>query len=86
MPSEVILYGPDSMPYALAGDVGNNNNNVAAAVAVAGVTGVPQGPYALGQQLVLRDGRKFRYVPATGKDAPTRRAARPSAYPTAPPR
>lgn len=62
MPSEVILYGPDSMPYALAGDIGNNNNNVTAQTAVAGVSGVPQGPYALGQQLVLRDGRKFRYA------------------------
>ena len=55
MPTEVILYGPDSMPFT------GINTNVAAAVAVAGAVGVPQGPYALGQQLVLRDGRKFRY-------------------------
>lgn len=62
MPSEIILYGPESLPYALAGDTGNNNNNVTAKVAVAGATGMPQGPYPLGTQLVLRDGRKFRYA------------------------
>lgn len=61
MPNEIILYGPESLPYALTGDVGNVNNNVAAQIAVAGATGVPQGPYPLGTQLVLRDGRKFRY-------------------------
>lgn len=62
MPSEIILYGPESLPYALSGDTGNNNNNVAATLATAGATGVPQGPYPLGTQLVLRDGRKFRYA------------------------
>lgn len=61
MPNEIILYGPESLPYALSGDTGNNNNNVTAKVAVAGATGIPQGPYPLGTQLVLRDGRKFRY-------------------------
>lgn len=61
MPNEVILYGPESLPYALSGDVGNVNNNVTAKVAVAGVTGLPQGVYPLGTQMVLRDGRKFRY-------------------------
>ncbi len=61
MPSEIVMYGPESLPYALAGDIGNNNNNVTAQVAVAGVSGQPQGPYPLGTQLVLRDGRKFRY-------------------------
>lgn len=50
------------MPYALSGAADQGNNNVAASVAVAGATGTPQGPYALGQQLVLRDGRKFRYA------------------------
>ncbi len=64
MPSEIILYGPESLPYALAGDIGNANNNVTAKVPVAGVTGTLQGPYPLGTQLVLRDGRKFRYVSA----------------------
>lgn len=62
MPSEIILYGPESLPYALSGDQGNVNNNVTATTAVAGATGVPQGPYPLGTQLVLRDGRKFRYA------------------------
>lgn len=62
MPAEIILYGPESLPYALAGDIGNNNNNVTAQTAVAGTTGTPQGPYPLGTQLVLRDGRKFRYA------------------------
>lgn len=56
------MYGPESLPYALAGDIGNNNNNVTAQIAVAGTTGTPQGPYPLGTQLVLRDGRKFRYA------------------------
>lgn len=55
MPNEVILYGPDSLPYT------GVNTNVTAKIAVAGATGVPQGPYPLGTQLVLRDGRKFRY-------------------------
>ena len=62
MPNEVILYGPESLPYALAGDIGNKSNNVAATLAVAGVTGMPKGIYPLGTQLVLRDGRKFRYA------------------------
>ncbi len=62
MPTEIILYGPESLPYALAGDVGNKSNNVAATLAVAGATGVPQGMYPLGKQLVLTDGRKFRYA------------------------
>ena len=52
---EAIFYGPDSMPYSAT------NTNVAADIAVASATGVPQGRYALGQQLVLRDGRKYRY-------------------------
>ena len=52
------MYGPDSMPYSSA------NTNVAADVAVAGVSGAPQGRYALGQQLVLRDGKKYRYCSA----------------------
>lgn len=62
MPSEIILYGPESLPLALSGDTGNNNNNVTAKVAVAGTTGVPQGPYPLGTQFACRDGRKFRYA------------------------
>lgn len=62
MPSEIVLYSPESLPYALSGDVGNQNNNVAAVTAVAGVTGTPQGPYPLGTQFVARDGRKFRYA------------------------
>lgn len=62
MPNEVIMYGPESLPYSLAGDVGSKNNNVAAQIAVAGVSGMPQGPYPLGRQLVLGDGRKFRYA------------------------
>ncbi len=61
MPSEIILYGPESMPYALSGDVQQGNNNVAAKIPVAGATGMPQGPYPVGSQLVARDGRKFRY-------------------------
>lgn len=62
MPSEIVLYGPESLPYALAGDIGNSDNNVAADIAVAGVTGLPQGRFPLGTQLVLQDGRKFRYA------------------------
>jgi hypothetical protein len=62
MPSEIIMYGPESLPYALSTDMGNKNNNVTASMPVAGVTGAPQGPYPLGTQLVLRDGRKFRYA------------------------
>lgn len=60
MYGDVILYGPDSLPYT------GKNTNVAASVAVAGVTGAPQGPYPLGQQLVLRDGRKYRYCSVGG--------------------
>ena len=62
MPAEILLYGPESM--VGLGGASNPNQNVTAQVAVAGVSGVPQGPYALGQQLVLRDGCKFRYVSA----------------------
>ncbi len=62
MTLDPILYGPESLPLALSGDTGNANNNVAAQIAVAGVTGTPQGPYPLGSQYVCRDGRKFRYV------------------------
>ena len=61
MPTEVILYGPESIPLALSGNTGNVNNNIAATLAVAGATGVPQGPYPLGKQFVVNDGRKFRY-------------------------
>lgn len=62
MANAIILYGPESMPLSLAGDTGNVNNNVAATTAVADATGTPQGPYPLGTQLVVRDGRKFRYA------------------------
>ncbi len=62
MTIDPILYGPESLPLALAGDIGNQNNNVTAQIAVAGPTGTPQGPYPLGSQYVCRDGRKFRYV------------------------
>ena len=62
MATEVIMYGPESM--VGLGGASNPNQNVAADVPVAGATGVPQGRYALGQQLVVRDGRKYRYVSA----------------------
>lgn len=62
MANAIILYGPESMPLSLAGDTGNVNNNVAATTAVADATGTPQGPYPMGTQLVVRDGRKFRYA------------------------
>lgn len=61
MATPTILYGPESIPLALSGDTGNVNNNVTATLAVAGATGVPQGPYPLGTQFVCQDGRKFRY-------------------------
>ncbi len=66
MASEIILYGPESVPLALATDVGNLANNVTADQAVAGVTGMPQGRYPLGTQFVCQDGRKFRYGSAGG--------------------
>lgn len=55
---EIIMVGPDSLPYT------GTNTNVAATLAVAGATGVPQGPYPMGTQLVFKDGRKFRYASA----------------------
>ncbi len=53
---EIILVGPDSMPFS------GVNTNVTASIPVAGASGVPQGPYPLGTQLVFKDGRKFRYA------------------------
>lgn len=64
MPSEIILYGPESLPLALATDAGNLANNVTADIPVAGATGLPQGRYPLGTQFVCQDGRKFRYASA----------------------
>ncbi len=55
---DCILVGPESMPYS------SKNSNVIAQVAVASVSGAPQGPYPMGTQFITKDGRKYRYSSA----------------------
>lgn len=57
MPAEAILYGPDSQPYELHAAVSPapGDNGSGGQIAQRGV-------HPLGQQLVLQDGRKFRFA------------------------